>query len=680
MLANLASSRIKAGWDLTDVSGLAEFEDCYATWSHDTLVIGNGSIERRWRLGDGGIEGISLFDKATGYQWIAQPHGPSPSVFGSLVGSRYAVTAEASPNSAVSLVSLNVHVEVTADKLAAYKFSIFPKLAAVAVSACADIGSDAALAGTRETATGIEVTPEQASSAASADNVDAFSFTGIHYRLRHIELVDQTDHHNELAKESEYRLHMSEVALRLRGNLFAIEDVLTGAGIAHVKLTALPGIRPKQDAFDIEVDRGLRVRVVGLGISPESGEGYRTVSMLYHGGRHGLTAALQSLQLAIRQYVPGRDGQFLSNTWGDRGQDSRIAESFLLTEVAAGAKVGVDVVQIDDGWQVGRTANSALSKGGVWEGFRAQREFWSVDPAKFPAGLEPLTAAQKETGQRLGLWFAPDSADDFANWRADADTLLDLHKRHGIDFFKLDGIKLRTVRGEGNLQKFFAAVRDDSGGKIICDLDVTAETRPGYFGAIEAGPVFVENRYTDWRSYWPHATLRNVWKLAQYLPSVRLRMELLNNERNVDKYEGDPLAPSAYSASYLFAITMIASPLGWFEMSGLSARYIEDVAPLVATWKRHRGRLHSGTVYPVGTAPDGTSWTGFVCRPADGAGGYLLAFRELNALDRHTFSLDGLVESGPVEVLAGDGTATIARDLVTVTLPERLSFAFVKID
>ena len=44
---------------------------------------------------------------------------------------------------------------------------------------------------------------------------------------------------------------------------------------------------------------------------------------------------------------------------GDRSRDARINEAFLLKEIDAGAALGVDVVQIDDGWQKGRTANSA---------------------------------------------------------------------------------------------------------------------------------------------------------------------------------------------------------------------------------------------------------------------------------------------------------------------------------
>ena len=86
-----------------------------------------------------------------------------------------------------------------------------------------------------------------------------------------------------------------------------------------------------------------------------------------------------------------------------------------------------------------------------------------------------------------------------------------------------------------------------SSGQVVFDLDVTAQTRPGYFGAMEAGPLFVENRYTDWHRYWPHQTLRNLWKLSRWVDPRRLRMEWLNHTRNTEKYANDPLAPAAWS-------------------------------------------------------------------------------------------------------------------------------------
>ena len=109
-----------------------------------------------------------------------------------------------------------------------------------------------------------------------------------------------------------------------------------------------------------------------------------------------------------------------------------------------------------------------------------------------------------------------------------------------------------------------ATVLRESAGRIVFDLDVTAQLRPGYFGMIGTGPLFVENRYTDWHKYWPHQTLRNLWQLAWWVDPCRLRMEFLNQSRNTEKYADDPLAPSRYAPDTLFATVFFANPLGWF--------------------------------------------------------------------------------------------------------------------
>ncbi|HEY3332707.1 MAG TPA: alpha-galactosidase [Capsulimonadaceae bacterium] len=654
---------------MNNETGAVSFRDCYATWTHETLVVGNDAIERRWRLTSNGAIPVSLFDKGLGYQWQAvdEPDGAVS------VAADVKVTAVDGHASIVSSASLNVTVEFDGQNSASLLIQVFPKLASIVVEHVGALGStaDSATNESHSLATGIESSAVPNRNESFGDIAETFAFAGTHLRLKHVRFAAQTDIHNELVFEDEYRLHQSEVDLALCGNLFAFEDVITHAGLVFVKLAPLPPERPVADSADLRLKRGRQLTLCGTR--------YRWVTAVYHGGKHGLTDAVQRFQLALREVVPGRDAQFLSNTWGDRGQDSRINEAFVTREIAAARRLGVDVVQLDDGWQAGRTANSAVAKGGIWEGFNSQQGFWDVDPVRFPSGFSALEQVAKDGQVRLGLWFAPDSDDDFAHWRTDADKLLDVHRKHSVDYFKLDGIKMRTIAGEANLKLFMEAVRTESGGRITCDLDVTAETRPGYFGAIEAGPVFVENRYTDWQSYWPHATLRNVWKLSRYMPPVRLRVELLNNSRNSHVYGDDPLAPASYSPAYLFATAMIASPLGWFEISELPATYVESVGQLAAIWKQHRDRLHAATVTPIGDAPDGTSWTGFVARPHDGGDAYLLAFRELNDRALIGFDLRGIVSFDSVHLLAGQGTVFDLGGRVGVNLPEPRSFVFARL-
>ena len=193
---------------------------------------------------------------------------------------------------------------------------------------------------------------------------------------------------------------------------------------------------------------------------------------------------------------------------------------------------------------------------------------------------------------------------------------------------------------------------------------------------MSAGPLFVENRYSDYITYWPHLTLRALWSLSAVMDPIRLRMEVLNPLRNREKYGDDPLAPSAYPAETLFAIVMPASPLGWFEIQNLDPATVAAWKPLVSAWKRERDAMADCNVLPVGSRPDGVSWTGFVFTPrADGKPGYGLFFRELSADEHFVFDFRRyLPKASKVTVLSPRGKAdlnrveTSVRDFVWVRL------------
>lgn len=500
-----------------------------------------------------------------------------------------------------------------------------------------------------------------------------------HIRLTAVELVDRTDLHNELVHEHVYLLHPAE-PLSLRGNLFVAEDLLSPRGWVFVKEAPLPHARATPSDCDFEV----AAAETGFAVTLHDADGYRWHTLAYQGGPLERAAALQRFQRERFRDLPVR---FVTNTWGDRNRDSRINAAFIRQEIEAAARLGADMLQIDDGWQQGTTANAAAAQQpggqGVWEGFYdADPDFWTPDPKRFPDGFDAVLDHARSHGVRLGLWFAPDSSNDFANWQRDAETIIGLHERYGIDCFKLDSIDMRSPIGEQRVRGFIEAVDQRSGHGIVLDLDVTAGTRPGYFGLMEAATVFVENRYTDWHKYWPHATLRNLWRLARWVDPRRLRMEFLNHARNADRYADDPLAPAAYDPAYLFATVLFSQPLGWFECSNLPAGYFDTLPDLVANWREHRAALFDGTIVPIGQAPDGTAWTGFVSVSPDRATGYALVLRETNAQASTQLELPTGVRAADVELLHGSpGVSVSAQDdgALRVVAGRSRSYAFVQL-
>jgi alpha-galactosidase len=507
---------------------------------------------------------------------------------------------------------------------------------------------------------------------------------GEHQVLTQVDLLDDTDRFNQLVFEKEWLLHPKDAeGLVLKGNLFVVEETHSQKGVVFVKRAPLPHAR---DYLVGEADMTVKALPGSEGYEfmlhltgPEELESWEVLR--YENGEHGRRSALHTWQQSLRpSSVEHLEPRFISNTWGDRNRDACINHDFILKEIESGARLGVDVIQIDDGWQKGRTANSseAKEKGGVWIGFwAADPDFWVPDPVRFPKGLEPLVKKAEEKGMQIGLWYAPDSHEEFSNWKRDADQIIKLHNRYRVSHFKLDSILTETILARKNLRSMMEAIGRESRGRVVCDLDITAGVRPGYFAEMTLGPLFLENRYTDWHNYWPHFTLRNLWQLSQYVDPRRLRMEFLNNTRNIEKYKGDHLAPKYYSPATLFAITMFSNPLGWFECSGLTDSFIEDVARIVRVWKEHRSELFGGTIRPVGLAPNGHHWTGFLSLGKGGGTGYLLVFNEKASAPSYEFDLSETFDS--VEVLSGEGAGRVSGNSVVVELDQSFGYLFMRL-
>jgi alpha-galactosidase len=651
---------------LASERGKHEFGECYARWEAGKITIGNGSFERSWVATEAGLQPLSFQAKNPEFQWLVPtPATPSASLD---------VTAVTSRRTAVAAEGVCIDVSIEG-KSASQKqvLWLYPGLAG-AIAEYPDAAKNTKTtkpsgAGKKREASGIETEPTKRAPALKAEaGSEILRLLPRHLRIIETTLRDQSDHKNELVDQKEWLLWVNESPFDLRGCVIAAEHTLDGSGIAFLQFSPLPHARPDTNAVDFRIRPNMRA-ITALS------HGYPVAAIAYHGGAAGRTRALHAAQRALRPYQSGRDGQLISNTWGDRNRDSRVNEPFLLKEVAAGADLGVDIIQIDDGWQKGRSSNSAdNSSKGVWNGYwAADPAFWTPDPVRFPRGLEPVVQAAQAKGMKFGLWFGPDSSNDAANWKKDADHLLGLHQKLGIASFKIDSMKTLNAVSLERQRAMFDRILEGSKGTVSFDLDITAEIRPGYFGLPDIGPVYLENRYTDWGSYWPHLTLRNLWQLSQVVDPLRLRMELLNPMRNQAKYGDDLLAPARYRADTLFAITMIASPLAFCEVSNLPPEVTAQMKPLIATWKKERAEMHGGAIVPIGSAPDGVAWTGFASTSA--AATYVLVFRERNASATYELPLE---KTGDITILGGRGTAVRSPNGITVTIPEPLDFLWLK--
>ncbi|MBQ8641523.1 MAG: alpha-galactosidase [Clostridia bacterium] len=491
-----------------------------------------------------------------------------------------------------------------------------------------------------------------------------FSLNTRHIQITSVELVDKTDYHDSLVKTEVHQYYKKHTA---RGNMFLLEDAPGNRGLLLVKHAPCPDSAVRRAEADLLADSGGNVVLYGCRYGAAYGAGQP----------EKLFAAYRRLyrKLCCQPAV----SFIMSNTWGDRSRDAAMREDFVLRELECAHELGVDIVQLDDGWQKGISSNSvhAVEQGGVFEGFYAfDPDFWSLDPVKFPGGMDVILEKAESLGIDMGLWFAPDSSEDFGNWEKDVDVVRTMVERHGAKYIKLDGVVLRSEACEKNYLSMLDAISTLNNGNLQFNLDITNDERLGYFCGIPYGTLFVENRYSDWKNYYPHNTLRNLWQLSAYVPAVKFQFEVLNPRRNAELYGDDPLAPDTYDIDWLFASVMPANPLIWMEMQHLTPDDAEALRKIIAVYREHRAAMSIMEVSPIGMMPNGVNWTGFHWEGENG--GYLVVLRGITENDTFGYTLPGTGKKYELLHSNTEASLTETEAGLKVTLAKKRGYAFVR--
>ncbi len=507
--------------------------------------------------------------------------------------------------------------------------------------------------------------------------IASFNFFTEHWKFKAVKFREATDYHDNPVEVEEFLSFGKRN--KVSANLLIGSNPEINLSLLLLKEAPISWSQQSYPGFDFLVDyKGISVH--GLGIAPSDlgknwtqGYGYAIGISENNSDKEKIT--LLGYQKKIRPYVQNRDFMIMSNTWGDRSKDSRMNEAFILSEIEAASNLGVTHIQLDDGWQQGLSRNSADKAGLKWDDW--QTSDWLPHQKRFPNGLVQISKEAKKKNLKLGLWFNPSKNNSYANWERDAAILVNYHWQYGINTFKIDGMDLANKTSEINLRNLFSKVISDSQGEVTFNLDVTAGERMGYHFFNEYGNIFLENRYTDWGNYYPYRTLKNLWELSSYVPAERFQIEFLNTSRNLEKYANKNFMPNAVGLSYAFAITMVAQPLAWMELSGLQ-EIPQDIIDLIAQYKEIQERLHAGVILPIGKKPDGRSWTGFLSI-GEKKEHYLLLFREYNKENRFTLELPFTV-SEIVYILGNPpGIIKNTSQEIIVELTHPWSFSMLKI-
>lgn len=602
-------------------------------------------IKRSWLWNNGNLITCKLEDKGNGLVWRLRNNQPDLSLPGEeKEGSEASVRIEEVPASLQYTHHLRATVEYKAGNLQVRKIlKIYPGCPAIACELYLKGQASQKWIKALDNPADLQNIEKltQNSQGGNVPVMEQLMLEGKHWQLEAVEFFDVTDRFNTLVRP----VHaLSYRDCLYRGNLLFAENMEKEAGFFMLKEAPTSNVQLYYPGGDYLVSEGT-FRMVGLGVdsadikTDEWTKAYSYVTGTYRSGEKQKRMALRNYQMRIRPFLEDRDEMVMLNTWGDRGQDTRVNEAFCLKELELAAKLGITHFQIDDGWQAGRSANSAY--GGSFKNIWDNPDYWTPDPIRFPNGLVPIVKRGKELGIEVCLWFNPSIQHDYADWQKDADALIALYEKYGIRTFKIDGTFFDNKLAENRLRSLYNRVMEATGWKAVLNLDATAGRRGGYFFFNEYGNIFLENRYTDWGNYYPYWSLRNLWMLSRYVAPQSLQIEFLNKWRNKEKYTGDKFAPSTYSFDYLFAITMAAQPLAWFEAANLPDEAF-PTGEVIKRYKTVQHDFHTGYVFPVGDEPSGKSWCGF--QSVKDKKGYFLLFREFNK--EESFDMDTFFEPG----------------------------------
>ncbi|RNC65641.1 alpha-galactosidase [Proteiniphilum sp. X52] len=503
--------------------------------------------------------------------------------------------------------------------------------------------------------------------------LDQVSLPGKHWKLNLIEFSDNSDSHNTFVKHHSQTAYADNV---YKGNILFWGNMEDDLGLFYLKESPLAPSQLAYPGADFIIKYG-EVKSIGIGIVAsdlQDREWTKTYSIVF-----GVSAIDESSQLkALHSYhkhkrnqEASREEMITMNTWGDRGPLERLTEDFCFRQIDACAALGISHFQLDWGWQ--ETSDYMDEKG-------VPVKKWTPKRDLFPNGFEKVVAKGKDAGVEVCLYFVPNSKYDNEEWEKDADAIIYLYKKYGVRIFKIDGQQMQSKAAEVRTRRMYEKVMEETDYNVIFNYDITAGQRGGYFYLNNYGNMFIENRYTDFMSYYPYKTLRNIWMLSKYVPAEKIQVEFLNKWRNEEKYANDLFAPASYSMDYLFATTMAGQPLVFMDVADLPENAFES-PDIIRQYKKIQHEFHKGMILPIGAEPSGKSWTGF--QSTGDHQGFFLIFREFNKQETAEIETwlekDSEVELTPVLGYGKKNRQTVKNHgNISVQLPKENSFVLYK--
>lgn len=660
-----------------------KFKDCIIKAENGLLEISNSLIYRSWDIKNGLCYSSSLKDMVSGVEYligVSENPAPGPDFIIEDECRKASYKIYKAKDSVVEEESLRINVisEFKGYSIISH-FKIYSNSPAISqwLTMSGHIPKGKPGVGADDSVDNIEDLKSLVNSRNNMTGLcDMLKLDRVHKKLGIADFMAHTDRKDNLChwREDLITIHTSN---SYSSNLIYFHDQITNNGLIFLKESPLPHARPIKSSFDLLRDGG-EMFFAGHGSDDLTRfPGYPFTVISYSGGSFGRMKALHDYQRKFRIFDKKRDDVIWHSTWGDRNADKIVSAKFMLKELDDMKKAGGDFLYFSDGWQKGAAMTKLTMERyiGQW----GKEGYWEADMDKFPNDLTEVIKVADESGMMKGMWFCPDQTNEYENFEKDIETVIALYKKYGFNKVKYDAMTFRTKLAEERVKKVMAALVEESDGDAFVEIDITAGIRTDYFDAMQYGFLFLENRYTDFRRYYPHCTLRNLWLLSHFVDPRRLRIEFLNNERNKDKYPNDPLAPCHYSPKYLYVSTIFANPLMWFEISNLSEEYKKSMKEIISLCRPIRREIAKSNVYPIGDEPDGFSISGFISVDSEESG-YVAIFRAAGEESCITVDVPIVDTDYDFTSLSGEGEsfACTSRGKISFNLPQKYNYALYK--
>ncbi len=630
-----------------------DFQDAYAEYSNEKLIVGNAVFRRELSLVGAVPRTVSLQD-ANGREYASAAKKEPDFYFVGLVRPNLETNAwqirsvAADIDEGTLFDSAHLHIvlelyEPGQQVLLTREFFVYPGLAAHGMrnslhsavmpncywSSREELSRNGYGNATRHTIRHLESCGDSLTLADDLRVRECVAFTA------------RTDYYDDLVQRQQINAETE-----LNGNLcFAQSDA--GHGLFYLQEAPPSAERRDFEPYDFRRE-GQDLLSCNWGIPPwevrpQTLTGYRHVLGVYAAGSD--PSRLLREYLGRRFPLSDKHCGSLVNPWGCGKFPTLVSEEFLQQEFRATADCGADYYQIDDSWQEGNSLGVL-----VHGNHRLGKQFWEVSQQRLGGTLDNVIAVAREVGVKPALWFAPSSNQEYRDYEEFSGILLDFYQRYGIDLFKIDGVLTRTHESERNLETILRTARKKTDGAIYCNMDTTNGQRPGYFQFLEYGTIFLENRYVchKWgRGYHPEKLLKSLWQLSHWLRLQTLQVEIPNpGDVNEEFYANYPHGdPRQYPLQYWQMLAMFANPLLWFAPSLAKIETRREFKAMLSLYRQYRPEIFAGQIVPVGQEPNGQAISGFLTDT-----GFLLVFREKGCSEEQA-TLD--IPIGNWQLLAG---------------------------